>query len=72
LGDGTSWDMTNAKWLDLDPPRGRGQRGRKRRFEGSMKADASAAELAEEVELRRNRALLTGCSWMLSVHMMVR
>jgi len=49
LGDGTSWDMTNAKWLDLDPPRGRGQRGRKRRFEGSMKADASAAELAEEV-----------------------
>eukprot|EP00434_Breviolum_minutum_P020622 symbB.v1.2.018183.t1/scaffold1436.1/size118852/6 len=34
LGDGTTWQPRTAQWFSLEaPPRGRGQRGRKRRFE---------------------------------------
>jgi len=43
LGSGTSWDPSEAQWLDLDPPRGRGQRGRKRRFAAAAAAAAGCA-----------------------------
>lgn len=44
LGDGTTWRPNTAEWFSLEaPPRGRGQRGRKRRFEEKAKAETAAA-----------------------------
>lgn len=49
LGDGTSWDPSASSWFDIrPPPRGRGQRGRKRRLEAAAAAAAEEGAAAEE------------------------
>eukprot|EP00931_Biecheleriopsis_adriatica_P083036 TRINITY_DN56558_c0_g1_i1.p1 TRINITY_DN56558_c0_g1~~TRINITY_DN56558_c0_g1_i1.p1 ORF type:complete len:406 (+),score=87.17 TRINITY_DN56558_c0_g1_i1:49-1266(+) len=48
LGDGTSWTPSSANWFSLEPPpRGRGQRGRKRRLEAAEAAEGGSCPPAQ-------------------------
>lgn len=50
LGDGGSWEPLGAEWLDMAPPRGRGQRGRKRKLEAAGAGAPPAAPAPERFD----------------------
>ncbi|CAK0811831.1 unnamed protein product, partial [Prorocentrum cordatum] len=70
LGDGAAWRPSAASWLDLDPPRGRGQRGRKnggwRPPQPRLRPGPPRRRLPRRQELRRPTAAppsSTASSW---------